>query len=243
MICKSLVKTCQTPIVFFSLIFLVTAQDANEYSGLRKTMIKDQIISRGIKNILVIEVMSEIPRHLFIDKSKWSLAYSDQPVPIGYGQTISQPYIVAYMTELLQAASHHKILEIGTGSGYQAGILSKIAQQVYTIEIIPELSEIAFNNFKKLGYNNISTKVGDGYKGWPENAPFDRIILTAAPEEIPIALIEQLKPGGKMVLPLGPRWMRQELLVLRKNSFGEITREKTIPVRFVPMIKDEKSKN
>ena len=147
------------------------------------------------------------------------------------------------MTELLQAESHHKILEIGTGSGYQAGILSKIAQQVYTIEIIPELSEIAFSNFKKLGYNNITTKVGDGYKGWPENAPFDRIILTAAPEEIPIALIEQLKPGGKMVLPLGPRWMRQELLVLRKNSFGEITREKTIPVRFVPMIKDKKSKN
>ena len=144
-------KRCQTLIIFFPLIFLVTAQDANEYSGLRKIMIKDQIISRGIKNTLVIKVMSEIPRHLFIDKSKWSLAYSDQPVPIGYGQTISQPYIVAYMTELLQAASHHKILEIGTGSGYQAGILSKIAQQVYTIEIIPQLSEIAFNNFKKLG--------------------------------------------------------------------------------------------
>ena len=235
-------KRCQTLIIFFPLIFLVRAQDANEYSGLRKIMIKDQIISRGIKNTLVIKVMSEIPRHLFIDKSKWSLAYSDQPVPIGYGQTISQPYIVAYMTELLQAESHHKILEIGTGSGYQAGILSKIAQQVYTIEIIPELSEIAFSNFKKLGYNNIVTKVGDGYKGWPENAPFDRIILTAAPEEIPMALIEQLKPDGKMVLPLGPRWMHQELLVLSKNSSGEITREKTIPVRFVPMINDKQHK-
>ncbi|MBF88886.1 MAG: protein-L-isoaspartate O-methyltransferase [Candidatus Marinimicrobia bacterium] len=201
-------------------------------------MITDQIISRGIKNISVIAVMSEIPRHLFIHRSNQALAYSDQPVPIGYGQTISQPYIVAYMTELLKVEAHHKILEIGTGSGYQAAILSKIAKEIFTIEIIPELGELALSNFKELGYNNITTRIANGYKGWVENAPFDRIILTAAPEQIPKELIAQLKPNGRMVLPLGPRWTNQKLLVLKKNSLGKIIQEKKIPVRFVPMVKE-----
>ena len=179
----------------------------------------------------------------FIDESLWPTAYSDGPLPIGYGQTISQPYIVAFMTELLQPDSHHVVLEIGTGSGYQAAVLAKLVHHVYTIEIVPELGRKAKVTLRRLGYNNISVRVGDGYKGWPEEEPFDRIIVTAAPEEVPQELVEQLKPGGRMVLPVGPRWWGQDLLVIEKDETGKMARNNIIPVRFVPMVHQEERKN
>ncbi len=221
----------------------VTGQDKNDYSVQRKKMIEKQIVSRGVTDQEVITVMTNVPRHLFIDESQWPIAYSDGPLPIGHGQTISQPYIVAFMTELLQPDAHHVVLEIGTGSGYQAAVLARLVHHVYTIEIVPELGHSARQTLKRLGYENISVRIGDGYKGWPKEAPFDRIILTAAPEEVPQALVDQLKPGGRMVLPVGPRWWGQDLLVIDKDSTGEVIEKKTLPVRFVPMVHEKERKN
>lgn len=221
----------------------VTAQDENDYRHLRKKMIENQIVSRGVTDEDVLSVMSDTPRHLFIDESQWPIAYSDGPLPIGHGQTISQPYIVAFMTELLQPDSHHVVLEIGTGSGYQAAVLAKLVHRVYTIEIVPELGRSARKTLKRLGYENVSVRIGDGYKGWPKEAPFDRIILTAAPEKVPQALVDQLKPGGRMVLPVGPRWWGQDLLVIEKDLTGEVIEKKTLPVRFVPMVHEKERKN
>ncbi len=221
----------------------IAGQDENDYRHLRKKMIENQIVSRGVTDESVLSVMSDIPRHLFIDESQWSIAYSDGPLPIGHGQTISQPYIVAFMTELLQPDSHHVVLEIGTGSGYQAAVLAKLVHHVFTIEIVPELGRSAQKTLKRLGYENVSVRIGDGYKGWPKEAPFDRIILTAAPEEVPKALVDQLKPGGRMVLPVGPRWWGQDLLVIEKDLTGEVIEKKTLPVRFVPMVHEKERKN
>ena len=221
----------------------VAGQDKNDYSDHRRKMIEKQILSRGVTDEEVISVMTGVPRHLFIDESQWPLAYSDGPLPIGHGQTISQPYIVAFMTELLRPDTHHVVLEIGTGSGYQAAVLAGLVQQVYTIEIVPELGRSARQTLKRLGYDNVSVRISDGYKGWPKEAPFDRIILTAAPEEIPSALVDQLKPGGRMVLPVGPRWWGQDLLVIEKDSTGEVMEKKTLPVRFVPMVHEKERKN
>ena len=209
----------------------VAGQDKNDYNDHRKKMIENQIVSRGVTDENVISVMSEIPRHLFIEESQWPIAYSDGPLPIGHGQTISQPYIVAFMTELLQPDTHH-VLEIGTGSGYQAAVLAKLVHHVFTIEIVSELGRSARKTLKRLGYENVSVRVGDGYKGWPKEAPFDRIIVTAAPEKVPQALVDQLKPGGRMVLPVGPRWWGQDLLVIEKDLTGEVIEKKTLPVRF-----------
>ena len=165
------------------------------------------------------------------------LAYSDRPVPIGFGQTISQPYIVAFMSHKLNVASHHKVLEIGTGSGYQAAVLAELSDHVYTIEIIPELAKRAEKVLKENDYDNITIRIGDGYKGWPEHAPFDRIMVTAAPKEIPEKLVEQLAPGGIMVLPVGETVMMQYLWLITKDNDGQIEKEKILPVRFVPMVK------
>ncbi|HIC51462.1 MAG TPA: protein-L-isoaspartate(D-aspartate) O-methyltransferase [Candidatus Marinimicrobia bacterium] len=199
-------------------------------------MIENQIIDRGVSDERVIKAMNDVPRHLFVKESLRDLAYADGPLPIGHNQTISQPYIVAYMTEILQPDTHHIVLEVGTGSGYQAAILSKLVNHVYSIEIIPELGKEAANRLDKLGYDNVTVKIGDGYNGWEEHSPFDRIIVTAAPEQIPKKLVDQLKSGGLMVLPVGKTSFGQDMRVVKKDKTGQVTTQETIPVRFVPMI-------
>ena len=210
--------------------------DADGFSEERVSMVETQIEARGVTDARVLEAMRLVPRHLFIDESFWPRAYSDGPLPISNGQTISQPYIVALMTELLQPEEHHVVLEIGTGSGYQAAVLSKLVRRVYTIEIVPELGQSAERILKRLEYNNVTVRIGDGYQGWPEQAPYDRIIVTAAPEEIPQKLVEQLKPGGRMILPVGSQRRGQDLLVLEKDQAGNVNTRQIIPVRFVPMV-------
>jgi len=197
----------------------------------RLTMVREQIEARGIKNKAVLESMRNIPRHLFIPENFRQEAYEDEPVPIGYGQTISQPYIVALMTELLELNSDSKVLEIGTGSGYQAAILSTLADSVFSIEIIPELAAAADSILKELNYK-VEVKCGDGYRGWPDQAPFDAIIVTAAPEKIPQPLIEQLAENGRLVIPVGSYY--QELKLIRKVD-GKLIETNIAPVRFVPM--------
>jgi len=206
------------------------------YQLLRHAMIENQIIDRGVSDERVIKAMNDVPRHLFVKESLRDLAYADGPLPIGHNQTISQPYIVAYMTEILQPDTHHIVLEVGTGSGYQAAILSKLVNHVYSIEIIPELGKEAANRLDKLGYDNVTVKIGDGYNGWEEHSPFDRIIVTAAPEQIPKKLVDQLKSGGLMVLPVGKTSFGQDMRVVKKDKTGQVTIQETIPVRFVPMI-------
>jgi protein-L-isoaspartate(D-aspartate) O-methyltransferase len=213
----------------------VAAQDPR--AGERARMVQQQIEPRDVRNPAVLQAMRRVPRHLFMPESVRSMAYEDHPVPIGYGQTISQPYIVAVMTELLEAAKEHKVLEIGTGSGYQAAVLSLLAKHVYSIEIVPELARSAAATLAKLGYKNVTVRQGDGYKGWPEEAPFDRIIVTAAPPELPQALLDQLKPGGKLVAPVGSTVWGQDLVVVDKTAQGKIRRRSVFPVMFVPMVK------
>lgn len=201
-------------------------------------MLEDQIIARGIKSQAIIDAMLEIDRHMFVPDHQKKNAYSDRPLPIGYNQTISQPYIVAYMTEKLKVERNHKVLEIGTGSGYQAAILSKLCKYVYTIEIIPELAQVASKALTDQGFNNISFKTGDGYNGWVEEAPFDRIIVTAAPDKIPEKLIDQLKPDGRMIIPVGDPLSMQYLWVVTKQEGARYKKQKILPVRFVPMVKE-----
>ena len=203
-----------------------------QWESQRRHMVKYQLRNRGIKDERVLAAMSKVPRHQFVDLSWQDLAYSDRPLPIGYNQTISQPLIVAYMTQAAKITSEDKVLEIGTGCGYQAAILGEIAQFVYSIEIIPQLAEKACQTLSELGYKNIKVKTGDGYQGWAENAPYDAIIVTAAPEQIPQPLIDQLAINGKMVIPVGT-WV-QDIIILTKTELG-IVEEKTLPVRFVPM--------
>jgi protein-L-isoaspartate(D-aspartate) O-methyltransferase len=200
----------------------------------RERMVTDQIESRGIRTPDILRAMRATPRHLFIPTHVRSMAYADHPVPIGYGATISQPYIVALMTELLAPTKKHRILEIGTGSGYQAAILGQLAAEVYTVEIIPELARSAANTLRELGYTNITVRQGDGYKGWPEQAPFDGIMVTAAPPEVPEALITQLSAGGRLVAPIGSKGI-QELVVIDKTADGTTRRRSAGPVIFVPM--------
>lgn len=209
------------------------AGPCNDYTGLRMKMIQEQIETRGVKNPEVLRAMENTPRHVFVPEPEMDRAYADFALPIGYGATISQPYIVALMTQLLDVKPTHRILEIGTGSGYQAAILSQLAQHVYTMEIVPELAQRASATLEDLGYDNVTVRYGDGYGGWPEEAPFDRIILTAAPEEVPQKLLDQLKPGGKLVAPVGIG--DQNLYVYDKLPDGRIRRTYQIGVRFVPM--------
>jgi|TARA_B100000809_G_scaffold95675_1_gene94318 protein-L-isoaspartate(D-aspartate) O-methyltransferase len=197
-------------------------------------MVEKQIEKRGVKDPRVLKVMRDIPRHLFIPPHLEKIAYNDGPLPIGEGQTISQPYIVALMTELLELKGDEKILEIGTGSGYQAAVLSALASEVFSIEIVKNLVDSAAVRLDKLGYKNVTTRWGDGYKGWSDQAPFDGIIVTAAPDKIPQPLIDQLKTGGRLVVPVGTR--HQELKVITKNEDGSIQSKNIIPVRFVPMV-------
>ena len=225
-------------VLFFLLFSISCTQNDPNFDHLRKLMIKNQLQSRGIRDDAVLEVMRSVERHNFVPENYRDRAYSDGPLPIGHGQTISQPYIVAFMTEQLQVSSQHKVLEIGTGSGYQAAILGELAKHVFTIEIIPELAEGAKNILNHLSYKNITVRAGDGYKGWPEEAPFERIMVTAAPAEVPQALVDQLAPGGRMILPVGAQFLVQYLWVIEKDDQGTVTKEKILPVRFVPMVKE-----
>ena len=199
-------------------------------------MVEDQIIKRGVEDPRVLDVMKVVERHKFVPEKYSESAYKDGPLPIGHGQTISQPFIVAFMTENLKLEPSHKVLEIGTGSGYQAAVLSELCDHVYTIEIVDELANESAERLGRLGFNNITVRSGDGYKGWPEEAPFDRIMVTAAPEEIPELLTEQLAEEGVMVIPVGKQYEIQYLWVITKETGGSIKKEKILPVRFVPMI-------
>lgn len=205
-----------------------------DFRQLRQRMVETQIIARGIKDKRLLDVMLKVQRHKFVPAHLQSLAYDDYPLPIGEEQTISQPYVVALMTELLALGGDEKVLEIGTGSGYQAAILAELARQVYTIEILPALAENARKLLNELGYKNIEVRCSDGYQGWEEAAPFDAIIVTCAPKEIPGGLIDQLADGGRMVMPVGDDW--QELKLVEKRGSAAETKD-IIPVRFVPMIK------
>ena len=198
----------------------------------RVRMVNEQLKARGIHDARVLEAMLSVPRHLFVPEPVRAFAYDDSPVPIGLGQTISQPYIVAFMTEALNVGPNDRVLEIGTGSGYQAAVLAELARDVYTIEIVPPLAERARATLAELGYRNVDVRTGNGYLGWPEHAPFDRVIVTAAPDEVPPALVAQLKMGGLMAIPVGS--IEQELRILRRMPSGVIT-QRTLPVRFVPM--------
>jgi protein-L-isoaspartate(D-aspartate) O-methyltransferase len=218
----------------FLLVF--TALAAQDFDKQRAALVREEIEPRGIKNPAVIKAMRETPRHLFVPQSVRSQAYEDHPLAIGHGQTISQPSLVAMMTDLLDPAPGHRVLEIGTGSGYQAAILARLVKEVYTIEIVEPLGRAAQRLLQSQGHHNVQVRIGDGYRGWPEMAPFDRIILTAAPPEVPRALLDQLQPGGKLVAPVGRTPFDQELVLITKDGKGRITTRRVLPVRFVPMV-------
>lgn len=204
----------------------------DRFAEQRRRMVEEHIRARGIQDRRVLDAMRKVPRHRFVPPTQAQLAYADHPLPIGFEQTISQPYIVAYMSEAAEVTAQKKVLEIGTGSGYQAAILGELAREVYTIEIIPELAEQAGKTLAELGYRNVHVRAGNGYLGWPEQAPFDAIVVTAAPDEVPQALIDQLAVNGKMVIPVGTG--EQEMLVITRTPEGVVQR-RTMPVRFVPM--------
>jgi protein-L-isoaspartate(D-aspartate) O-methyltransferase len=198
----------------------------------RKRMVEHQLRARGIKSEAVLGVMLKVPRHRFVPAAEADSAYEDHPLPIGQDQTISQPYIVAYMTEAAELSPNEKVLEVGTGSGYQAAVLGELVREVYTIEILPELGERARATLADLGYKNIHVRTGNGYEGWAEHAPFDAIVVTAAPDEVPPALVDQLAVNGRMVIPVGTG--EQDMLIITKTPDG-VVQKRTIAVRFVPM--------
>lgn len=206
-----------------------------EHQEERHRLVARGIEAQGVTDPATLEAMRNVPRHLFVPESYRQHAYLNRPLPIGHDQTISQPFIVGYMTAMLELEAGEKVLEIGTGSGYQAAVLSEITPYVFTIEIVEELGKKARKTFQSLGYETIQNKIGDGYKGWPEHAPFDAIILTAAPEEIPQPLIDQLKPGGILLAPVGSTDETQYLTKVTKNSEGEVQFQRQLAVRFVPM--------
>lgn len=233
----------------FGLLSLISSplQAASEYKKERKELIEiiEEDVHRthvytGISQLdaRVMDAMFRVPRHLFVPKSYRSDAYQNRPLPIGHGQTISQPYIVALMTDLLELKQGDKVLEVGTGSGYQAAILAQLTDKVYTIEIIEPLAKTAAKVLEEQKYTNIQTRIGDGYYGWPEVAPFDAIVVTAAADHIPPPLVRQLKPGGRMVIPVGSRFMVQQLVLIKKDSKGQVSLRQILPVRFVPFTGD-----
>ena len=213
-------------------VTVVSPQNDTARQPERTMMVEEQLRARDITSPRVLDAMREVPRHLFVPEAQQAAAYGDYPLPIGHDQTISQPYIVAFMTQALELAPEHRVLEIGTGSGYQAAVLSLLAKDVYTIEIVAPLAERARATLSRLGYANVHVRTGNGYLGWPEHAPFDRIMVTAAPDEVPPTLVQQLKVGGLMAIPVGTA--TQELRILRRTATGTETL-RTLPVRFVPM--------
>ncbi len=229
-------------LLVFSLALDASAEDPVDrgFRVLREKMVREQIAEAPdyrdpVKDPRVLTAMRTVPRHLFVEKKLQSSAYGDFPLPIGYGQTISQPYIVALMTEMLEVKPDHKVLEVGTGSGYQAAVLSVLVQEVFTVEIVQELALQAKERLKRLQYGNVAARAGDGYYGWEEAAPFDRIIVTCAASLVPPPLLKQLKPGGKMCIPVGAAYSVQYLTMVEKSGAGTITMRKSIPVRFVPL--------
>ena len=223
-------RTAKMIFIFGWFLPLMPPQD---YSKIREAMVKTQIEARGVKDPATLAAMRKVPRHKFIAGNQAADAYDDGPLPIGYGQTISQPYIVAYMTGIVNPKPGHTVLEIGTGSGYQAAVLAEIVKKVYTIEIIEPLGKQAAARLKNLNYKNIEVKIADGYDGWKEHAPYDAIIVTAAAEYIPPPLKDQLKDGGRMIIPVGSPYMTQQLMLIEKSGNKYKTRS-MMPVRFVP---------
>jgi protein-L-isoaspartate(D-aspartate) O-methyltransferase len=233
-----------TALIFIYMVVLLNGQAiADEFTQQRHQMVEiiEEDVQRTAKyinkkslNMLVMQAMDTVPRHRFVPKDIRSRAYENQPLSIGYGQTISQPYIVALMTDLLQPQPEHRVLEIGTGSGYQAAVLSELVSDVYSIEIIEELGKSTKQLLNRLGYDNIKTRIADGYDGWPEHAPFDSIIVTAAISHIPPPLVKQLKKGGRMVIPVGTRFQTQYLTLVEKDLQGTVTTRQVLPVFFVP---------
>jgi protein-L-isoaspartate(D-aspartate) O-methyltransferase len=233
-------QTDMKPLFFTALLLLLfdpaalfSQHKPDAYRVERERMVSRQIAGRGIGHQATLDAMKKVPRHLFVPPGQTGNAYRDSPLPIGYGQTISQPYIVAFMTEIVEPKPNHVVLEIGTGSGYQAAVLAEIVNQVYTIEIVPELAESSTRLFNELDYKNIHVKTADGYYGWEEAGPFDAIVVTAAAEYIPPPLIAQLKDGGKMIIPVGTPFFVQQLMLIEKND-GKTTTKNLMPVRFVP---------
>jgi protein-L-isoaspartate(D-aspartate) O-methyltransferase len=230
--------------VFF---FKAMAEDKEEehFRLLREAMVKDQISEppdyrEPVKDKKVLEAMLSVPRHRFVPPGYISRAYGDYPLPIGYGQTISQPYIVALMTEMLHVEPQHKVLEVGTGSGYQAAILSSLVKDVYSVEIVKALGQQATERLRRMNYSHVHVKIGDGYFGWKEHAPFDRIIVTCAATMVPPPLLQQLRPGGKMCIPVGGQYAVQYLTMVEKSENGDISMRKTLSVRFVPLMRSLK---
>jgi protein-L-isoaspartate(D-aspartate) O-methyltransferase len=210
-------------------------QDA--FQRVRLAMVADQIAARGVKDPRVLDAMRDVPRHEFVPAAIRGDAYVDSPLPIGQGQTISQPYIVALMTELARPLPTDRALEVGTGSGYQAAVLSRLVARVFSVEIVDPLAQSAAATLRRLGYGNVTVRNGDGYLGWPDEAPFDIILVTAAPEEVPPALVAQLKPGGRLIVPVGRVYDVQDLQLIEKDATGRVSTRSVIPVRFVPMVK------
>ena len=224
---------CLVGFMIFSFSLVSIANRAQNFNQLREKMVHEQLIKRGIVARPVLDAMLKVERHLFVPQSEKNKAYGDYPLPIGEGQTISQPYVVAYMTEVLSLKTTDRVLEIGTGSGYQAAILGELCGEVYTIEIVESLGLKADSLLTHLNYTNISVRIGDGYQGWPEVAPFDAIIVTCSPSKIPLALQDQLKEGGRMIIPVGERYTQELVLVTKKN--GRMDKRIKLPVLFVPM--------
>ena len=237
--------------IWFLILVLTTMADAEAqdiYAVQRKAMVdtiaaltRETGIETGREHLSarVLAAMSKVPRHRFVPADQVPQAYANRPLPIGDGQTISQPFIVALMSDLAEVKAGDRVLEIGTGCGYQAAVLGELAREVYTIEIVAPLAKDAAARLAALGYRNVTAKSGDGYQGWPERAPFDAIIVTAGAPEVPPALIEQLKPGGKLVIPVGPQWSGQQLYVIDKDAGGKITTRNVLAVRFVPLTREK----
>ncbi len=213
----------------------ITACSEDEMASARKMMVAHDLQGRDIRNKAVLEAMGKVPRHLFVPRTLMSKAYADYPLPIGNGQTISQPYVVAMMTQAVSPGPGDRVLEIGTGSGYQAAVLAEIVDEVYTIEIIPALAQSAAKRLKELGYDNVHVKAGDGFFGWPEHAPFDAIVVTAAAPKIPTLLLEQLARGGRLIMPVGPVETSQRLTLVTRDREGRLSYQVREGVRFVPM--------
>jgi len=224
-------------ISFYSTRCIQQDQNSDPYASARKKMVQYQIKARGIKNKAVINAMLAVERHLFVPEKFINQAYSDRPLPIDDGQTISQPYIVAYMTEILDLKNSDKVLEVGTGSGYQAAVLAELCDSVFSIEIISSLGNKAVALLDRIGIDNVYIKIGDGYQGWPEKSPFDAIIVTCSPTHIPQPLINQLAEGGRIIIPVGPKYYQK--LVLMEKEKGKLIRKEVLPVRFVPMMDPE----
>jgi protein-L-isoaspartate(D-aspartate) O-methyltransferase len=217
------------------LAFLAAKCEQEGSESARERMVSTQLLARGIQDTATLRAMRTVPRHEFVPPELMKDAYGDFPLPIGLGQTISQPYIVAYMTELINPHQGQRVLEIGTGSGYQAAVLAGIVDTVFTVELLPELAASSAERLRRLGYRNVVVRQGDGYLGWEEHAPYDAILVTASAEDVPVALIEQLKEGGIMVIPVGKSQFVQELMVVTKQKSGIVTRA-VLPVRFVPLV-------